>query len=146
MKRSILSKATIKISIVTENDLEHYDDIDDLKRYNAWCIYEGVQNDKKVFKVVLNQSQVTKAKNPLKRLKKLLIDLGHELVHVKQYLNCEMFDYVAGGVRYKGSYFDQSYQKSEELYYESPWEIEAYGREWGLFRMFVSKLEEEEKK
>ena len=66
-------------------------------------------------------------------------------MHVKQYLNSEMFDYVAGGVRYKGSYFDHSYQISEELYYDSPWEIEAYGREWGLYKMFKTKLKDEEK-
>ena len=69
-----------------------------------------------------------------------MVDLGHELIHVKQYLNNEIFDYTDGAVRYKGSYFDSSYQDNEELYYDSPWEIEAYGREQGLFKMFVTKM------
>ena len=64
-------------------------------------------------------------------------------MHVKQYLNGEIFDYKSGDVRYKGSYFDSSYQESEESYYDSPWEIEAYGREAGLYRMFLTKLKEE---
>jgi hypothetical protein len=141
VKRSVQAKCLIKIHVIHENDLDNYADIDDLKKFNAWVCYEGVQNDKKVFKIVLNQTQVNKkAKKPLTRLKKLIVDLGHELVHVKQYVNSELFDYVAGGVRYKGSYFDQSYQESEELYYESPWEIEAYGREWGLYKMFSTKM------
>lgn len=140
VKQCVLKRSIIKIQILHINDLEHYADIDDLKKFNAWVTYEGTQNDKKVFKVVLNASQITKkAKKPLTRLKRLLIDLAHELVHVKQYLNNEMFDYAAGGVRYKGSYFDHSYQISEEMYYDSPWEIEAYGREWGLYKMFKTK-------
>jgi len=143
---AILSKSTIKINILHENDLDQHSDIEDLKNYNAWVTYEGIVNDKKVFNVVLNSNQINKkAKKPITRLKKLMIDLGHELVHIKQYLNSEMFDYVAGGVRYKGSYFDHSYQISEELYYDSPWEIEAYGREWGLYKMFKTKLKDEEK-
>ena len=143
VKPCILSKSVIRIEVVHEEDLEFHADVDDLKAYNAWCYYEGIVNDRKMFKVILNMKQVNpKAKKLVVRMKKLLIDLAHELVHVKQYLNNEMFDYVSGGVRYKGSFFDHSYQISEETYYESPWEIEAYGREWGLYKMFTSKLKE----
>jgi len=76
-------------------------------------------------------------------LKQLLIDLGHELVHVKQYLNNELFDYKSGDVRYKGLFFDASHYTEEEKYFDSPWEIEAYGREWGLYKIFCNKLKEE---
>ena len=38
---------------------------------------------------------------------------------------------------------DSSYSENEELYYESPWEIEAYGRELGLYVMFTKKMKEE---
>jgi len=144
VKRSVLNKSTIKIEIVHKNELDNYADIEDLRNYNAWCTYEGVQNDRKIFRIVLNSNQLNKkAKKSLVRLKKLLVDLGHELVHVKQYLNNEMFDYVTGGVRYKGSYFDHSYQEDEEAYYESPWELDAYGREWGLYKMFCTKMKKE---
>lgn len=141
VSRSIQNKAIIKINVVSANDLDNYADVDDLKNYSAWVTYEGIQNDKKVFKVIVNQSHVNRrAKKTLTRMKKLLIDLGHELVHVKQYLNNEMFDYVAGGVRYKGSFFDHSYKDDEEAYYESPWELDSYGREYGLWKMFCSKI------
>jgi hypothetical protein len=147
VKNSTLNKSLVKIEVVHANDLDNSADIDDLRNYNAWCYYEGVQNDKKVFKVILNIRQVNKkAKKPLVRLKKLIVDLGHELVHVKQYMNNEIFDYVSGGVRYKGSVFDQSYQMDEQAYYESPWELEAYGREWGLYKMFSSKIKMESKR
>jgi hypothetical protein len=141
VKKSIQYKSLIKIEIVHENDLENYADIDDLRKFRAWCYYDGIHNDKKVFRVVLNVKQVRKgAKKPLVRLKNIIIDLAHELVHVKQYLNGEIFDYVSGGVRYKGSYFDNSYEISEETYYDSPWEVEAYGRELGLYKMFHTKM------
>ena len=85
-----------------------------------------------------------KAKKPHTRLKNMLVDLGHELVHVKQYLNNEIFDYRNGDVRHKGIVFGSEYQDNEELYYDSPWEIEAYGREWGLYRMFCNHLKQEQ--
>lgn len=140
-KKSAQYKSHIKIEIVHENDLDNYADIDDLRKYRAWCYYDGIRNDKKSFRVVLNAKQLnTRAKKPLVRMKNILTDLGHELVHVKQYLNNELFDYVSGGVKYKGSYFDYTYQQNLELYYDSPWEVEAYGREIGLYKVFVTKV------
>ena len=135
VKKTILNKAVIKVEIVHEDDLEYYD-ADDLRALDAWCQYAGVHKDKKVFRVVLNVKHITKSKNPLLKFKKILINLGHELIHIKQYLNGEMFDYVSGGVRYKGSYFDRDFQMSLEAYFDAPWEIEAYGRELGLYKMF----------
>lgn len=141
VKPSAQYKSTIKIGIHHENDFDNYADIDDLRKYRAWCYYDGIHNDRKTFRVILNVKQINQnAKKPLTRMKNILIDLGHELVHVKQYLNNEIFDYVSGGVRYKGCYFDNTYQQSVELYYDSPWEVEAYGRELGLYKMFVQKV------
>jgi hypothetical protein len=138
---SVQYKSTVKINVVHENDLDNYADIEDLRKYRAWCYYDGFHNDRKTFRVVLNIKQInTRAKKPLTRMRNILTDLGHELVHVKQYLNNEIFDYVSGGVRYKGSYFDYSYQQNLELYYDSPWEVEAYGRELGLYKVFVQKV------
>lgn len=146
VKRSVQNKALVRIKIVTENDFDNYADIDDLRKYRAWCTYDGVQNDKRCFTVILNHKQVNqKAKKPLTRLKNILIDLGHELVHVKQYLNSEVFDYTSGGIRYKGSYFGAEYHNDLELYYDSPWEVESYGRELGLYRIFVEKMKKEAK-
>jgi len=140
VKRSVQSKALIRVKIATEDDFDDPADLDDLRKYRAWCTYDGVQNDKRCFTVILNARQVRKtAKKPLTRLKQLLIDFGHELVHVKQYLNSEVFDYTSGGCRYKGSYFGTEYHNDLELYYDSPWEVESYGRELGLYKVFVEK-------
>ena len=144
VRKSVQAHARINIKVVSAEDMHNNIDIDDLKRYRAWCTYDQVSEGKKYFSVILNAAQVKQNSNkPEVRLKKMLIDLGHELVHIKQYLNNEIFDYKSGDIRYKGSYFDSSYSENEELYYDSPWEIEAYGREQGLYMMFCSKLKEE---
>ena len=147
VRKSVQSNSRVNIKIMSPDDLDNNIDIDDLKRYRAWCTYDSVYDGKKYFSVILNAKQINKnAKKPQVRLKKLLIDLGHELVHIKQYLNNEIFDYKSGDIRYKGSYFDSSYAENEELYYDSPWEVEAYGREWGLYVMFCKKLKQEQLK
>lgn len=147
VRKSIIRKTNITIRVIDEAQCDDDVDIEDLKRYKAWCTYDKVVDGKKYFTIIINKKSINKnAKKQYVRLKGLLIDLGHELVHVKQYLNSEIFDYKSGDVRYKGSYFDSSYQENEELYYDSPWEVEAYGREWGLYKMFVVKMREEQLK
>ena len=145
VRPAVQNKSRITIKILGESEIKDAADLLDLKKYKAWCTYDGIdENGVKKFTVILDHKHLNKrAKKPITRLKNLLIDLGHELTHVKQYLNNEVFDYKDGGVRYKGVIFDDSYYVNEESYYDSPWEIEAYGREWGLYRMFCSKLKEE---
>lgn len=68
-----------------------------------------------------------------KRLKRMLFSLAHEMVHVKQYAKGELKFHDRGNV--------VTFQKKkydDENYWESPWEIEAYGREPGLFMAFKS--------
>ena len=145
VRPAVQNKSRITIKILGESEIKDAADLLDLKKYKAWCTYDGIDdNGVKKFTVVLDHKHLNKrAKKSITRLKNILIDLGHELTHVKQYLNNEVFDYKDGGVRYKGVIFDDSYYVNEESYYDSPWEIEAYGREWGLYRMFCSKLKEE---
>jgi hypothetical protein len=145
VRPAVQNKARITIKILGESEIKDAADLLDLKKYKAWCTYDGIdEHGIKKFTVVLDHKHLNKrAKKPLTRLKNILVDLGHELVHVKQYLNNEIFDYKDGSVRYKGIVFDDSYYVDEESYFESPWEIEAYGREWGLYRMFCSKMKEE---
>ena len=138
-------KSKITIRVLGEDEIKDAADLLDLKTYKAWCTYDGLDDEgNKKFTVVLNYKRINKlGKKPVTRLKQLLIDLGHELVHIKQYLNNEVFDYKDGSVRYKGLVFDASHYIDEEKYFDSPWEIEAYGREWGLYKIFCNKLKEE---
>jgi len=147
VRRGIQNKSKVVIKVMSPEEFEAEVDKNDLINYNAWCTYDGVENDLKRFTVVVNINSISKrAKQPLVKYRTVLVDLGHELTHVKQYLNGEIFDYKSGDVRFKGRRFDPSHWENEEKYFESPWEIEAYGREWGLYKMFCNKIKEDLKK
>ena len=60
----------------------------------------------------------------------------HEMVHVKQFAKGEMVDIVrANKIRWHGVDFDDE----DASYYDQPWEIEAHGREMGLFVRWAQK-------
>lgn len=146
VRPGVLRKANINITILKNEDLDHVDDSFDLKEYGAWVTYDGVENGKKKFSMVLNARRINRrAKKQIPRLKSILLDSAHELVHIKQYLNNELFDYVDGKARYKGEIFPLGHANDEEAYYDSPWEIEAYGREYGMYKLFSKKIKQEQK-
>jgi hypothetical protein len=67
-------------------------------------------------------------------LAKQLKCICHEMVHVKQYARDEMKQMFRpyGTTRYMGQYYSDDMD-----YWEQPWEIEAYGREPGLYTNWV---------
>jgi len=64
--------------------------------------------------------------------KEILKTLAHEFVHVKQYVYGELNEEQT---QWQG----QSFDSDAVDYYELPWEIEAYGREAGLWNNFAKK-------
>lgn len=70
--------------------------------------------------------------------------LGHEMVHVKQHAKNELQGGVMiacrGGLRMTSKWMGKIWKpKAKECpYYDSPWEIEAYGREVGLFQKWIA--------
>ena len=62
----------------------------------------------------------------------ILLALAHEMVHVKQYALGELkYNRRQRLHRFQGVSYHPNY-----MYWEQPWEIEAFGRELGLYRMF----------
>lgn len=74
--------------------------------------------------------------------KETLLALAHEMVHVKQYARGEMKDIwkPVRMVKWQG----ERYLHEEMDYWEQPWEIEAYGREKGLYFKFLTYLKDGE--
>jgi len=65
--------------------------------------------------------------------RKSLITLAHEMVHVKQYAKGEMVDLVRSPrTKWMGEFIDMA----NTDYWDLPWEIEAHGREIGLYERF----------
>jgi hypothetical protein len=73
----------------------------------------------------------------IKNLKRIVQTCAHEMVHVKQFARGEMYDYLhSNRIRWK----TQMFQMNDEQYWDYPWEIEAYGKELGLFVKFKNKF------
>ena len=71
----------------------------------------------------------------------ILKTLAHELVHVKQYVMGELKCTTHGMVYKRTTYSPDNIFD----YFETPYEIEAYGREVGLLVNFLAKWKEIEK-
>jgi hypothetical protein len=67
-----------------------------------------------------------------------LLTLAHEVVHVKQYATGELRDYRKRyhRTRWQGKVVDEH----EVYYYDLPWEIEAHGREGGMYIRWQEQL------
>lgn len=73
--------------------------------------------------------------NPRRSVKYILQTLAHEMVHVKQYATGETKQYIRTPhlTKFRGVMVN-----TEDLdYWDLPWEIEAYGRELGLYVRFM---------
>lgn len=70
--------------------------------------------------------------------------LAHEMVHVKQHAKNELqgghFVATRGGLKMRSKWMGElwSPKRKEHNYFDSPWEIEAYGREVGLVQRYVT--------
>jgi len=69
------------------------------------------------------------------RLRKLLETVAHEMVHVKQYARSELYQ----GVRIAKHRWQGKWMSNNLSYWDTPWEIEAHGREAGLFVQWAEK-------
>ena len=68
-------------------------------------------------------------------LRKKLLSVAHEMVHVKQFTRKEL-EHTSSINRqlWRGKNYN-----TKNRYYDLPWEIEAYGREFGLFTMWIKE-------
>jgi hypothetical protein len=66
-------------------------------------------------------------------LRKVLETVCHEMVHVKQYAQGELYE----GARQCKMRWQGQWMKDNIDYWDQPWEIEASGREAGLFIRWV---------
>ena len=67
------------------------------------------------------------------KIRNMLITLAHEMVHIKQWAKGEMYEYAVPG---KVRFMKTKYDMNDLDYWDYPWEIEAFGRQLGLFVRF----------
>ena len=89
------------------------------------AIWEGDYCDRpREFKIELDVSY---------SIRDALITLAHEIVHIKQWAKGEMYEYLKSGlIRFHKTKFDID----NIDYWDYPWEVEAFGKQLGLFIRF----------
>jgi hypothetical protein len=105
----------------------HKDPLDGHTEFDGDC---GFDDDTDI----LRPKEFTIRVNDNLRLNKKLRTLCHEMVHVKQFAKGEM-RYMWRPARY--TKFQGELYPEELDYWDSPWEIEAYGREPGLYTRWI---------
>lgn len=91
------------------------------------CLDEEIRP--KDFRIVIH-NKLTKVET--------LVSIAHEMVHLKQYAKDEVRDLARSNhVRFRNEYIDTD----KVDYWEFPWEIEAHGREKGLYYKFLEECE-----
>lgn len=112
----LLKKPQMKdlvVNIACKRNLKNTDE--------GWCEVENTNSKNRPieFNIMIKKED---------SFRKMLMTLAHECVHIKQYTLRELSSShdIFRGKKYK----------DDIEYWESPWEIEAFGRERGLYTMF----------
>jgi hypothetical protein len=73
-------------------------------------------------------------------LEATLSALAHEFVHVKQFATGQLRDYITDPefCRWENEAYHVSGEE-DETYWFAPWEVEAYGKERGLYKLFLAQ-------
>lgn len=78
------------------------------------------------------------------KLEDMIRTLAHEMVHVKQHAKNELqsgfVTATRGGLKISSKWKGKIWKpkRKEDPYYDSPWELEAFGKEVGLFQRYVA--------
>lgn len=69
-----------------------------------------------------------------------LSTLAHEMVHVRQYVTGDLVDGYSAQCRWKGKEYEMPDIFSDD-YYFTPWEVEAFGLQVGLYQLYRAQKE-----
>jgi hypothetical protein len=128
--------------------------IEKIQKKKGEMDYSGIMHSNKKrddnriqFDITLDSRLINKrAKRIFFKFKDVLELMCHELIHVKQEIKNEIYTYVNNDVRYMGQRFSKELVDSEDedIYYNLPWEIEAYDKQLQLLDRLKSKFMREE--
>jgi hypothetical protein len=126
-----IPKSTQKKMYVNIKITEGFD-----RGWQGQCEYLGNKNNIRKFDVIVSLKGINKqAKDLNKKLREPIKTMIHEMVHVKQYVNNQLFDYIDGNTKFEGKVYKDA--KTYTDYWDMPWEIEAYGRTEGIYQQFL---------
>jgi hypothetical protein len=109
----------------------------------AYTTFHINQRGTKCVRIWLHESRINRrCKDPVIALKPMIRDLMHELVHAKQYITGELKDLDDERYKFCGKVYNMDGVLGVD-YFERPHEIEAYGREPGLWDRFKRLMADE---
>lgn len=95
------------------------------------CVYKNPKKCNYRYEITINKNMGER---------RILTTLAHEMVHAAQYASGKMVAYkresMAHLVRFAGDHYDMT----QIDYWDHPWEIEAAGRELGLYIRFINHM------
>ena len=112
-------------------DIEVYNNLD----VEGECVDEDGVRNPRWFTIGLKNQNIND----------MIKTLGHEMVHVKQHAKNELQTGHAvaarGGLKIYSKWMGEIWKPKgkEDAYFDAPWEIEAYGREVGLFAKWLNR-------
>lgn len=106
--------------------------------WSGECVYMGVVDNFREFELdILVENRDKRFKNEVMQHEITLKTLIHELVHVAQYANNQLFDYTNGNTKFEGKIYQAKFNEKE--YWNSPWEVLAYGWQECVYEEYCIK-------
>ena len=118
----MMSMRVVKTLVLNINLIRNYTEKEGCEGSCIWDYWDDLKKTPREFTIELDSSI---------SIRNILINLAHEMVHVKQWVKGEMYEYSSNSnvVRF----MKKKYDMNDMDYYDYPWEIEAFGRQLGLF-------------
>jgi hypothetical protein len=130
---------------------KHYDDFYAIIQYSLGKLFSTVDRLVDPFNVVIEFESVSgcygevnwceKTRtgvitiSPSLSVRGIMLAVIHESVHVKQYSTGELRDASSGFTYFRR----KKYLEKDVTYYDRPWEIDAFGREYGIFSEYIKQ-------
>ena len=117
----LMGKRLVKTLELTINLTWKLADKEGAEGFCIWDEWDDLRKTPREFTIDLDSSI---------SIRDILINLAHEMVHVKQWVKGEMYEYSKSNMV---RFMKKKYDMNDMDYYDYPWEIEAFGCQLGLF-------------
>ena len=117
----LMSKRLVKTLVLNINLIRNYTEKEGCEGSCIWDEWETAKTPRE-YTIELDSSV---------NIRNILINLAHEMVHVKQWVKGEMYEYSSNSNMVR--FMKKKYDMNDMDYYDYPWEIEAFGCQLGLF-------------
>ena len=117
----MMSTRLVKTLVLNINLIRNYTEKEGCEGSCIWDYWDDLKKTPREFTIELDSSI---------SIRNILINLAHEMVHVKQWVKGEMYEYSKSNMV---RFMKKKYDMNDMDYYDYPWEIEAFGCQLGLF-------------